>query len=120
MERVSPTGSRRSRLCDRDCSLLQIVDVATKKVTETLAANVNGANRLKFTPDGTLVLVSTLGGSDLSIIDAATRRETKRVTIGRGAGWNSDATRLESLCGVLAGRLRRRHRLEVAGGDRAD
>jgi hypothetical protein len=27
-----------------------------KKVTATLAANVPGANRLKFTPDGKLVL----------------------------------------------------------------
>ena len=52
---------------------VSIVDVATKKVTQTLAANVMGANRLKFTPDGKLVLVSSLGGPDLTIIDAATR-----------------------------------------------
>jgi YVTN family beta-propeller protein len=31
------------------------------------------------------VLVSTLGGSDLSILDAATRKVVKRVNIGRGA-----------------------------------
>jgi DNA-binding beta-propeller fold protein YncE len=64
---------------------VSIVDVATKKVTQTLSANVNGANRLKFTPDGKLVFVSTLGGPELTMIDAATRREVKRLKIGRGA-----------------------------------
>ena len=64
---------------------VSIVDMATRKVTQTLAANVNGANRLKFTPDGKLVLVSTLRGPDLTVIDAATRREVKRMKIGRGA-----------------------------------
>jgi DNA-binding beta-propeller fold protein YncE len=54
-------------------------------VTQTLPANVMGANRLKFTPDGKLVLVSTLSGPDLAIFDAATRQEVKRVKLGRGA-----------------------------------
>ena len=45
-----------------------------------LAANVRGANRLKFTPDGKLMLVSFLGGSDLTALDAATRRGVKRET----------------------------------------
>jgi YVTN family beta-propeller protein len=64
---------------------VSIVDIAARKVTQTLAANVMGANRLKFTPDGKLVLISTLGGPDLTIIDAATREVTKRVKIGHGA-----------------------------------
>jgi|HubBroStandDraft_1064217.scaffolds.fasta_scaffold148044_2 YVTN family beta-propeller protein len=64
---------------------VSIVDVAAKKVTQTLDADVRGANRLKFTLDGKLVLVSTLGGPDLTIIDAATRQQTKRVKIGHGA-----------------------------------
>ena len=64
---------------------VSIVDIAAKKATQTLAANVMGANRLKFTPDGKLVFISTLGGPDLTVIDAATRAETKRVKIGHGA-----------------------------------
>jgi YVTN family beta-propeller protein len=40
---------------------------------------------LKFTPGGQLVFVSTLGGSDLVVLDAATRNEVKRVPIGHGA-----------------------------------
>jgi DNA-binding beta-propeller fold protein YncE len=64
---------------------VSIVDIAAKKVTQTLAANVMGANRLKFTPDGKLAFISSLGGADLTIIDAATREQTKRVKIGHGA-----------------------------------
>ena len=41
----------------------------------------NGANRLKFTPDGRLVFVSTLGGSDISIFDASSRALVKRVKV---------------------------------------
>jgi YVTN family beta-propeller protein len=55
-------------------------------VTETLDANVRGANRLKFTPDGKLVFVSSLSSSDLTIFDAATHKEVKRVKLGHGAG----------------------------------
>jgi len=47
---------------------------------------VNGANRLKFTPDGKLALVSTLSGTDLTVIDVATHRVTKRLGIGAAAG----------------------------------
>jgi YVTN family beta-propeller protein len=64
---------------------ISIVDIAGKKETQTLAADVMGANRLKFTPDGKLVFVSTLNGTDVSIFDAATRGLVKRVKVGRGA-----------------------------------
>jgi YVTN family beta-propeller protein len=64
---------------------ISVLDAAEKKVIDTLNANVRSANRLKFTPDGSLVLVSTLGAPDLVILDAKTRREVKRVPIGRGA-----------------------------------
>jgi YVTN family beta-propeller protein len=64
---------------------ISVVDAAEKKVVDTLNANVRSANRLKFTPDGSLVLVSTLGGPDLAILDAKTRSEVKRLKIGRGA-----------------------------------
>ena len=64
---------------------VSIIDKAAKQVTQTLAANVRGANRLKFTPDGKTVLISTLGGPDLVIYDASTRKEIKRLPIGHGA-----------------------------------
>jgi YVTN family beta-propeller protein len=64
---------------------VSIIDLAARKVIQTLDANVAGANRLKFTPDGKRVFISTLRGSDLVIIDAATRRDVKRLNIGHGA-----------------------------------
>ena len=42
-----------------------MIDIATMKVTATLDAKVLSANRLKFTPDGKLVLISMLGNGDL-------------------------------------------------------
>jgi YVTN family beta-propeller protein len=64
---------------------ISIIDLPGQKVVETLAAKVHGANRLKFTPDGRRVLVSTLGAPDLVVLDAATRKEVKRVPVGSGA-----------------------------------
>src|SRR6202795_1418079 len=64
---------------------ISVIDISAKKVVQTLNANVRGANRVKFTPDGKLVFVSTLGGPDLVILDGTTRKEVKRVPIGHGA-----------------------------------
>jgi DNA-binding beta-propeller fold protein YncE len=62
------------------------IDLAAKRVTDTLQANVRGANRLKFTPDGKLALISSLSSPELTILDVATHKELKRVDLGqRGA-----------------------------------
>jgi DNA-binding beta-propeller fold protein YncE len=82
---VSPDGKELWAANAQD-GTISIIDIASKRVTDTLAARVNGANRLKFTPDGKLVFVSTLGGTDLTIIDAVTRKDVKRLPVGRAAG----------------------------------
>ena len=64
---------------------ISIITLATKQLTKTLQVNVRGANRLKFTPDGKRVLVSSLGGSDLVVLDAHTRQVIKRIPISHGA-----------------------------------
>jgi YVTN family beta-propeller protein len=64
---------------------ISIVDLAAKRVVQTLAVNVGGANRLKFTPDGSLVFVSTLGGGDVTVLRSATRAVVARVPVGHGA-----------------------------------
>ena len=64
---------------------VSIVDFASKKVIDTLALNVRGANRLKFTLDGKTALISSLGGSDLVFVDVASRKVVKRLKIGTGA-----------------------------------
>jgi DNA-binding beta-propeller fold protein YncE len=64
---------------------LSIIDIPTKRVTSTLDAKIFRANRLKFTPDGKRVLISSLGNGDLVIYDARSHKELKRVNIGHGA-----------------------------------
>ena len=64
---------------------LSIIDLASKKVTATLDAGIFGANRLKFTPDGKLVFISSLAKGDLFIYDSASRKQYKQVPIGHGA-----------------------------------
>lgn len=64
---------------------ISIVNPAEKKVIDTLAANVQGANRLKFTPDGARVFVSSLRLPDLVVLDAHSRKEVKRIQVGHGA-----------------------------------
>lgn len=81
---VAPGGAEIWVANARD-GTVSVVDAAARKVVATLEANVRGANRLKFTPDGKLVLISSLGGSDLAVLDASTRREVKRVKLGKGA-----------------------------------
>jgi YVTN family beta-propeller protein len=64
---------------------VSIINTASKTVTQTLDANVKGANRLKFTPDGKRVLISSLNLPDVAVFDAASRKEVKRVKVGHGA-----------------------------------
>lgn len=64
---------------------VSIIEVASKRVTQTLAAEVGGANRLKFTRDGRLVFISSLRGSDVTVIDTATRKAIKKIAVGHGA-----------------------------------
>ena len=81
---VSPDG-KEIWVANSQDGTISIIDVASKKAVQTLAANVGGANRLKFTPDGKLVFVSTLGGPDLVVFDVGTRKEARRLKTGRGA-----------------------------------
>ena len=63
---------------------LWIIDTAQRKVAASIDAKLNGANRLKFTPDGKLVLISILSTGDLFVYDVASRTEIKRVSLGKG------------------------------------
>jgi YVTN family beta-propeller protein len=98
---------------------VSIIDVASKQVKETLAADVGGANRLKFTPDGKLALISTLRGSGVTAIDSATHKTVKRIAVGHGAAgivMQPDGARAFVACspnGYVA--VINLHSLEVAG-----
>ena len=82
---VSPDG-KQIWAANAQQGTISIIDVAST-TTRALDAGVNGANRLKFTPDGKLVLVSTLAGPNLTIINPAdyTSEAPKRIPVGRGA-----------------------------------
>ena len=64
---------------------VSIIDIAGRKVVETLQANVRSANRLKFTPDGKLVFISMLNNPDVVVLAADTHKEVKRIKTGKGA-----------------------------------
>jgi YVTN family beta-propeller protein len=81
---VSPDG-RELWTAGAEDGTITIIDIATKKATATIDAKVVGANRLKFTPDGKLVLITSLRTGDLFIYDVTSHKEVKRLSTGHGA-----------------------------------
>ncbi|HXN16715.1 MAG TPA: hypothetical protein VN875_00155 [Candidatus Binatus sp.] len=81
---VSPDG-KEIWVANADDGTVSIINVVSKKVIDTLSANVKGANRLKFTPDGKLAFISSLSKPDIAVLDRATRKEVKRIKVGDGA-----------------------------------
>lgn len=96
---VAPNGME-AWVANAQDGTISVIDLAAKRVVATLAANVRGANRLKFTPDGKLVFVTP--GSALVILNAATRKEVKRLTNVHGSGGiqiQPDGARAYVACG---------------------
>jgi len=96
---VSPDG-KEAWVANAQDGTITVIDLAAKQAVATLAANVPGANRLKFTPDGRRVLVTP--GSALVILDAATRKEVKRLPNVHGSGgiqMQPDGARAYVACG---------------------
>jgi YVTN family beta-propeller protein len=90
---ISPDGKEIWTANAQDATV-SVIDFATKKVILAVPISVKGANRLKFTPDGKLVLVSGLGtfgpgaspsATNLVVLDAASRKEVKQLSLGGGA-----------------------------------
>lgn len=79
---LSPDGRELWAAHSRDGGV-SIIDVAAKRVTQTLSLGTKRSNRLKFTPDGKRVFISDMGGDELLILDAATRQVVKRLKPGR-------------------------------------
>ena len=81
---LSPDGKELWAANAQDGSV-SIIDVAAKKVVQTVQVPFRSANRLKFTMDGKHVLISDLAGSDLFILDASSRAQIKKIDLGGGA-----------------------------------
>jgi YVTN family beta-propeller protein len=64
---------------------ISIIDLVSKKLKKKIDAKVTGANRLKFTPDGRLVFISSLQTGLLTIYDARAHTKIKQLKIGSGA-----------------------------------
>jgi YVTN family beta-propeller protein len=80
---------------------VSVIDRAARKVTQTIDANMRGANRLKFTVDGKRALISSLGGPEVAVLDVASRTVVKRIMIGHGAAgieMQPDGTRAFVAC----------------------
>ena len=79
---VTPDGRELWAAQSRDGGV-SIVSLADKKVVGTIDAQTKRSNRLKFTPDGRLALISDLDSGDLVVIDVAARKISKRIPLGR-------------------------------------
>jgi DNA-binding beta-propeller fold protein YncE len=80
---VSPDGSELWTASSD--GTISIIDLPAKKLATKFDAKVVGANRLKFTPDGKHAFISSLQTGDLTIYDAKSHKEVKRLKLGRGA-----------------------------------
>jgi YVTN family beta-propeller protein len=96
---VSPDG-KEAWVANASDGTISVIDLDAKNVSATLSSNTPGANRLKFTPDGKLVLVTA--GSALVVLDSASRKEIKRLTAVHGSGgiqMQPDGERAYVACG---------------------
>jgi DNA-binding beta-propeller fold protein YncE len=89
---LSPDG-RELWTANAQDGTVTVIDLARKQAIATFPIPVQGANRLKFTPDGQHVLISGLGqfGTpqpdhvNLVVIDVASRKTVRSFDLGGGA-----------------------------------
>jgi YVTN family beta-propeller protein len=79
---ISPDGKEVWAANSED-GTVSIVDAGANKLKETLDIKTKHSNRLKFTLDGALALVSDAEGDEVVVIDAATRKERRRIKVGK-------------------------------------
>lgn len=79
---LSPDGRELWSAHSRD-GAISVIDAANGKVTHTIEARTQRSNRVKFSTDGRLALVSDVGSGDLVIFDTAKRSEIKRLPLGK-------------------------------------
>jgi YVTN family beta-propeller protein len=79
---ISPDGREVWSAHSRDGGV-SIIEVASRNVIDSLNLNMKRANRLKFSPNGKLVLISDLDAGELLVLNASERKEIKRIKIGK-------------------------------------
>jgi DNA-binding beta-propeller fold protein YncE len=79
---ITPDGKEIWAAGSRDGSV-SIIDIFAKRVTHTFNVQTKRSNRLRFTPDGRLVLISDLDAGELLVLERETRKELKRIKLGK-------------------------------------
>jgi len=77
---LSPDG-RELWTATRGDGAVSIIDTSTRRVTQSFGLRLTDANRLKFTPDGSKVLILDGGTGTLIVLDAKARKEIKRLKV---------------------------------------
>jgi YVTN family beta-propeller protein len=79
---LSPDGREVWSAHSRDGGV-SIIDVASKKVVQTINLGTRRSNRIKLTPDAKFALVSDLDAGELVVLDAPARKEIRRIPLGK-------------------------------------
>jgi YVTN family beta-propeller protein len=79
---LSPDGRELWAAQSRDGGV-SIINLEQKKVIGTIDLKTKRSNRLKFTPDGKLALVTDLDAGELLVVDVATRAVTRKIPLGK-------------------------------------
>jgi YVTN family beta-propeller protein len=78
---ISPDGKELWAAHSRDGGV-SVINLFEKRVIQTFRVQTRRSNRLKFTPDGRLVLITDLDAGTLLVLQRETRKELKRITLG--------------------------------------
>jgi len=79
---VSPDGKELWAANSHD-GTVSIVDLMNERFFRGFRVGTKRSNRLKFTPDGRLVLISDMEGGELVVLERETKKELKRMPLGR-------------------------------------
>jgi YVTN family beta-propeller protein len=79
---VTPDGKELWAAHSQDGGI-SIINLFTKTVAHTFSVQTKRSNRLKFTPDGRLVLISDLNAGELVVLERETRKVIKRMPVGK-------------------------------------
>lgn len=75
---ISPDGKQLWTV-NEESNNLSIIDVATKKVAQTLDLKTDHANRLRYMPNGKYVIILDRQIAEVVLVDAATRQVAKKI-----------------------------------------
>ena len=79
---LSPDGRQIWSAHSRDGGI-SIIDVASKKVTDTINVGTKRSNRVKLTPDAKFALVSDLDAGEVVVLDTQSRNVIAHIALGK-------------------------------------